>query len=97
MKTQSVRITLSKKQILSQKGGFLGPIISFLTKTVVPKILPVLGTLGLASASGARYGATQKATSGSGAKKRVANKPELAIVMPKQHVNDLLNSMDIFE
>ena len=46
----------------SQTGGFLGAIVPFLTKT----ILPALGTLGLCISSGAISGATNKATSGHG-------------------------------
>ncbi|KAK3576097.1 hypothetical protein CHS0354_032221 [Potamilus streckersoni] len=31
------------------KGGFLGPALSVLACTIIPKVLPVLGTLGLAA------------------------------------------------
>ena len=44
------------------KGGFLGPALSVLAA----KILPVLGTLGLAAATGAVSGATKKAVEGNG-------------------------------
>ena len=56
------RIKFSETQMKSQTGGFLGAIIPFLTKT----ILPALGTLGLSAASGAISGATNKATRGNG-------------------------------
>lgn len=61
-KKMPVRISLSPTQMKQQSGGFLGSIIPFLTKT----ILPALGTLGLSAATGAISGATHKATSGSG-------------------------------
>jgi hypothetical protein len=48
------------------KGGFLGPALSVLARTIIPKILPVLGTLGLAAATGAVSGATKKAVEGNG-------------------------------
>ena len=56
------RIKFSETQMKNQVGGFLGAIVPFLTKT----ILPALGTLGLSAASGAISGATNKATRGSG-------------------------------
>ena len=56
------RIKFSETQMKSQTGGFLGAIVPFLTKT----ILPALGTLGLSAASGAISGATNKATRGNG-------------------------------
>ena len=56
------RIEFSETQMKSQTGGFLGAIIPFLTKT----ILPALGTLGLSAASGAISGATNKATRDNG-------------------------------
>ena len=59
---RSARIKFSETQMKNQVGGFLGAIVPFLTKT----ILPALGTLGLSAASGAISGATNKATRGSG-------------------------------
>ena len=59
---KGARIKISETQMKSQTGGFLGAIIPFLTKT----ILPAPGTLGLSAASGAISGATNKATSGRG-------------------------------
>ena len=56
------RIKFSETQMKGQTGGFLGAIVPFLTKT----ILPALGTLGLSAASGAISGATNKATRGNG-------------------------------
>ena len=57
------RIQFSKTQMRAQKGGFLGALLGLATK-FLPKILPVLGTLGLSAASGAISGATHKATGG---------------------------------
>jgi len=53
-------LNLSAAQItaMSKHGGFFGPALSVIAKTLLPKILPVLGTLGLAAASGAVSGAT---------------------------------------
>ena len=59
---KGTRIKILETQMESQTGGFLGAIIPFLTKT----ILPALGTLGLSAASGAISRATNKATSGRG-------------------------------
>ncbi len=51
---------------MAKEGGFLGPALSVLTSTIIPKVLPVLGTLGLAAMSGAVSGATKKAVEGNG-------------------------------
>ncbi len=65
-------LNLSAAQItaMSQRiavdGGFFGPALSVIAKTLLPKILPVLGTLGIAAASGAVHGASEKAVKGSG-------------------------------
>ena len=65
---RAIRITFSKTQMKAQKGGFLGAILG-LAKTFLPKVLPVLGTLGLSAASGAISGATHQATGGRGLKR----------------------------
>lgn len=92
-----------------QTGGFLGAIAKFalpLIKTVLPK---VLGTLGLAAATGAISGATHKATSGRGIRRsgygiqlnktevekllQLANKCECNKLIPMGSVNKYMEDV----
>ncbi len=61
-----LNLSAAQMTAMAKEGGFLGPVLSVLTSTILPKILPVLGTLGLAAASGAVSGATKKAVEGNG-------------------------------
>ncbi len=60
-------IKMSKSQV-KKVGGSIFSAIGPLLKSIVPKLLPILGSLGLAAASGAISGATTKAVQGSGKK-----------------------------
>ncbi len=59
-----LKLSVSQVTAMSKQGGFLGPALS----VIASKVLPVLGTLGLAAASGAVSGATKKAVEGRGIK-----------------------------
>ena len=61
-----LNLSAAQMTAMAKEGGFLGPALSVLASTIIPKILPVLGTLGLAAASGAVSGATKKAVEGNG-------------------------------
>ncbi len=61
-----LNLSAAQMTAMAKEGGFLGPVLSVLTSTILPKILPVLGTLGLAAATGAKSGATKKAVEGNG-------------------------------
>ena len=56
----SVRIKLSKTQMKSQTGGFLGAVVPFI-RAALPTIGKVLGSLALSGAAGAISGATNQA------------------------------------
>ena len=103
---KGVRITFSKTQISEQTGGFLSAIMPFLTKTV----LPALGTLGLSAASGAISGATQRATKGSGLRRRRLEKWNrwgeglyqsgdgiFPVMFKKNDMKKVLNTISTFE
>jgi len=66
-----IDIKMSKSQVKKVGGSILSAIIPLL-KSMLPKALPILGPLGLAAASGAISGVTNKALSqrGSGMKRR---------------------------
>jgi len=61
-----LNLSVAQMTAMAKEGGFFGPALSVLTSTILPKILPVLGKLGIAAASGAISGATEKAVKGSG-------------------------------
>ncbi len=65
-KTFVLNLSAAQMTAMSKEGGFLGPALSVLASTIIPKLLPVLGTLGIAAASGAISGATKKAVEGNG-------------------------------
>ena len=56
----AANIKFSKTQLQKQGRGFLDAILG-IGKAILPKVLPILGTLGLSAASGAISGATNKA------------------------------------
>ena len=94
-KGHGARIKFSETQMKSQTGGFLGAIVPFLTKT----ILPALGTLGLSAASGAISGATNKATRGNGIY-RVGDQSGdgiLPILMNKKTIDKILHAVGSLE
>ena len=88
----AARIRFSKTQLKAQKGGFLGAILG-LARTLLPKMLPILGTLGLSAASGAISGATHKAT-GRGLKRAGGAMP---LYFSKSEVSDLLTNINRME
>ena len=99
---RGARIKFSETQMKNQVGGFLGAIVPFLTKT----ILPALGTLGLSAASGAISGATNKATRGNGLYRTGAGLYRtgdttgdglLPVLMDKKTVDKILNAVDSLE
>lgn len=63
-----IYIKMSKSQV-KKVGGSIFSAIGPLIKSLAPKVLPILGSLGLAAASGAISGATTKAVQGSGRKR----------------------------
>ena len=82
----SVQIKFSKTQVRAQRGGFLGAVLNA-ARAFLPKLLPVLGTLGLSAASGAISGATHKAASGKGLE-RAGGK--LGIYFDKKDIGDMI-------
>jgi hypothetical protein len=62
---RGIELKISKAQVKKVGGSLFTAIVP-----LIGKVLPVLGSLGLAAASGAISGATQKAVSGAGRKRR---------------------------
>ena len=89
----AARITFSKTQMKAQKGGFLGALLGIATK-ILPKVLPILGTLGLSAASGAISGVTHKAAGG-GLKRSGAG--TIPLYVNRRDVNKILNSVEKLE
>jgi len=62
---RGVELNISQAQVKQLGGSLFSAIVP-----LIGKVLPVLGSLGLAAASGAISGATQKAVAGAGRKRR---------------------------
>lgn len=88
----AARIKFSKTQVKAQKGGFLGALAGLATK-ILPKVLPILGTLGLSAASGAISGATHKAAGG-GIKRAGGTIP---LHFNKGDISDIIKVVDALE
>ena len=86
--TGGTRLKFSKTQVKAQKGGFLGAIMK-----ILPKVLPVLGTLGLAAATGAISGATHKAAGG-GLKRAGGTIP---LHFKKEDLKAVINAIGVLE
>lgn len=85
--SKSARITFSKRQLKSQTGGFLGPLISLGAK-LIPKILPTLGHLGTSALGGVFHELGRKATSGKGI---VRAGEGITLHVPKEDIELIIN------
>jgi len=63
IKTNKIRLTISKSQMKHQTGGWLGALLP-IVQSILPTVGKVLGSLGLAGATGAISGLAEKLTKG---------------------------------
>ena len=89
-KNNSARITLSKTQLKSQTGGFLGAIIPFI-RAALPTIGTVLGSLALSGAAGAISGAANQAV-----KKKMSG-DGISLHIPSNELELIIESTDKLE
>ena len=95
MKSKSVRLSLSKTQMMAQKGGFL-KIRLPLAKKLLPTVGKVLGTLGLAGASGAVSAAAHKAVNKKGKGLYRAGKG-MKLFIPKNEIETMVKTTNELE
>ena len=95
MNSKSVRLSLSKTQMIAQKGGFLKFILP-LAKKLLPTVGKVLGTLGLAGASGAVSAAAHKAVNKRGSGLYRAGKG-MNLYVPKKEIETMVKTTNELE
>lgn len=87
----AVRIKLSVTQLKAQTGeGLLDSIIA-IGKTLLPKALPILGSLGLAGATGAISGLANKAVTG---KKKGGALPLMVTIKDIEMILDMIDKLE---
>ena len=91
MKRKKIRLTLSKTQMKHQNGGWLSAILPVI-KSILPTVGKVLGQIGLAGATGAVKGITEKVTKGEG-----CYLEGIQVVIPKQDVESIIQMVHEFE
>ena len=91
MKRKKIRLTLSKTQMKHQNGGWLSAILPVI-KSILPTVGKVLGQIGLAGATGAVKGITEKVTKGEG-----CYLEGIQVVIPKQDVDSIIQMVHEFE
>jgi hypothetical protein len=89
MKANKVRISLSKTQMQHQRGGWLSAILP-IVKSILPTIGKVLGSIGLAGATGAVSGLAEKAAKGG----RIEG---ISMLIPKNDVSTIIKMISKFE
>jgi len=90
MKRKKGRITISKTQMKHQSGGFLSAILP-IVKSILPTVGKVLGQIGLAGATGAVKGLSEKVTKGEGCIEGIQ------VIIPKEDAESIIKMVHEFE
>jgi hypothetical protein len=89
MKRKRISLTLSKTQMKHQSGGWLSAILP-IVKSILPTVGKVLGSIGLAGATGAVSGLAEKATKGGCIE-------GISVLIPKNDVETIIRMISEFE